>query len=241
MILTGDLHASPEELRFLDPKYLREKYKDKCENTLIFILGDGGFLWCNDEYSDFNGELIQTLEMRLSELNSKLVVIPGNHENYARIYSLPKEHLKENNLEGDFRRISNNILYTERFGEYSFENKNFLVLGGARSLDKELRHEGEWFPEETFNIEEKDSIISLIKDNEYNYVLSHTCPRYLFGEQIVLSHPCPRYGLILPYIYIRKVATFRWKIATKIMCVEYRLFLNGSLSGSWTMLSISYL
>lgn len=33
-------------------------------------------------------------------------------------------------------------------------------------------------------------------------VLSHLCPRYLFGEQIVLSHPCPRYGLILPYIYI---------------------------------------
>ena len=63
-------------------------------------------------------------------------------------------------------------------------------------------------------------------------VLSHPCPRYLFGEQIVLSHPCPRYGLIFPYIYIRKVATFRWKIATKIMCVEYILFLNGSLSGS---------
>ena len=26
MILTGDLHASPEELQFLRPEYLKEKY-----------------------------------------------------------------------------------------------------------------------------------------------------------------------------------------------------------------------
>ena len=61
MILTGDLHASPEELRFLKPEYLRAKFGSKAENTIIVILGDGGFLWHNDEYSDFGGELINTL------------------------------------------------------------------------------------------------------------------------------------------------------------------------------------
>lgn len=43
MILTGDLHASPEELRFLKPEYLRNKFGSKAENTIIVILGDGGF------------------------------------------------------------------------------------------------------------------------------------------------------------------------------------------------------
>lgn len=185
MILTGDLHASPEELQFLRPGYLKEKYGSKCENTIIVILGDGGFLWHNDPYSDFNGELISTLDTWLKELNSTCIVVPGNHENYKRIYSLPKVHVDKKNCKGDFREISQFIKYTERFGEYSFEDKSFLVLGGARSLDKIYRHEGEWFPDETFSIEEKDRIVSLIKDAEYDYVLSHTCPdcvaRQIFG------------------------------------------------------------
>ena len=78
MILTGDLHASPDELQYLKPEYLRKKYKSKCENTFIVILGDGGFLWHEDSYSDFNGELINTLNNWMKELNSTLIVIPGN-------------------------------------------------------------------------------------------------------------------------------------------------------------------
>lgn len=182
MILTGDLHASPEELQFLRPEYLGEKYGSKCENTIIVILGDGGFLWHEDEYSDFDGELIQTLNNWMKELNSTLIVVPGNHENYKRIYELPKVHLKEKNFEGDFREISPYIKYTERYGEYTFEDKSVLVLGGARSLDKMYRHEGEWFPEETFSSIEKDRIVSLIKDAEYDYVLAHTCPDYVVHQ-----------------------------------------------------------
>ena len=100
---------------------------------------------------------------------------------------MPKVHLKEKNFEGDFREISPYIKYTERYGEYTFEGKSVLVLGGARSLDKALRHEGEWFPDETFSIEEKDRIVSFIKDNEYDYVLGHTCPDYIV-RQIFEEH-----------------------------------------------------
>ena len=187
MILTGDLHASPEELQYLNPRYLKEKFGSKAENTIIVILGDGGFLWHEDPYSDFGGELISTLNNWMIELNSTLIVVPGNHENYKRIYALPKVHLKEKNFEGDFREISPYIKYTERYGEYTFEDKSFLVLGGARSLDKMYRHEGEWFQDETFSSIEKDRIISLIKDNEYNYVLAHTCPDYVV-RQIFEDH-----------------------------------------------------
>ena len=181
MILTGDLHASPEELQYLNPKYLRGKYGSKCENTFIFILGDGGFLWHGDKYSDFSGKLINTLNKWMKELNSILIVVPGNHENYKRIYSLPKISI-DKSCKGKFREISPYIRYTERYGEYTFEGKEFLILGGARSIDKIYRHEGEWFPEETFSNEEKNKIISLIKDNEYDYVLSHTCPDYIVHQ-----------------------------------------------------------
>ena len=188
MILTGDLHASPKELQFLRPEYLRAQFGQKCENTIIFILGDGGFLWHNDPYSDFGGELINTLNSWLKELNSTCIVVPGNHENYKRIYSLPKVHLKEKNFEGDFREISEFIKYTERFGEYTFEGKSVLVLGGARSLDKMYRQEEEWFTKETFSIEEKDIILSLIKDAEYDYVLAHTCPDYIVRQIFEENH-----------------------------------------------------
>ena len=178
MILTVYLHASPDELQYLKPEYLRKKYKSKCENTFIVILGDGGFLWHEDSYSDFNGELISTLSNWMKELHSILIVIPGNHENYERIYSLPKVSL-DRNCKGEFREISPYIKYTERYGEYTFEGKEFLILGGARSIDKMYRHKGEWFPEETFSIQEKNKIISIIRDNEYDYVLAHTCPDYI--------------------------------------------------------------
>lgn len=182
MILTGDLHASPEELQFLRPGFLSTQFGPKCENTVIVILGDGGFLWHEDPYSDFGGELISTLNNWLEELNSTLIVVPGNHENYKRIYSLSKVHLKEKNYEGDFREISPRIKYTERFGEYVLEGKYCLVLGGARSLDKIYRHEGEWFPEETFSYEEMNLIINIIKNNDYDYVLSHTCPDHIIHQ-----------------------------------------------------------
>lgn len=205
MILTGDLHASPEELQFLRPGYLKEKYGSKAENTIIVILGDGGFLWHNDPYSDFNGELISTLNTWLKELNSTCIVVPGNHENYKRIYSLPKIHVDKKNCKGDFREISQCIKYTERFGEYKFEGKDFLVLGGARSLDKICRHEGEWFPDETFSIEEKDRIISFIKDNEYDYVLAHTCPDYIvcqiFEEHNYRDSNSEFFDKVMNYIY----------------------------------------
>ena len=185
MILTGDLHASPKELQFLRPGYLKEKYGSKCENTIIVILGDGGFLWHNDEYSDFNGELISTLNTWMKELNSICIVVPGNHENYKRIYSLPKVHVDKKNCKGDFREISPYIKYTERFGEYTIEGKSILVLGGAVSLDRYLRKENEWFQDETFSVEEKETIISLIKGSEYDYVLSHTCPHAVLKQIFV--------------------------------------------------------
>ena len=186
MILTGDLHANcTGELEFLKPEYLRNKFGNKCESTVIVILGDGGFLWHNDAYSDFDGELVSVLGSYLDELNSIAVVIPGNHENYKRIYEIPSVHINSNRYDGivgEFRPISDKILYTERFGNYSIGNKSILVLGGALSIDREYRHEGEWFPEETFSIEEKQCIIERIRDNEYDYVLAHTCPAYISSK-----------------------------------------------------------
>lgn len=205
MILTGDLHANAtNELDYLTPEYLRSRYRSKCENTLIFVLGDGGFLWYNDPYSSMNGKLVRDLNKWLTKLNSRMIVVPGNHENYKRIYGNPRDGIgtdswKRHNCtfmhihdtltdtEGDFRIISDKIWYTERYGEYSFEGKSILVLGGALSLDKEIRIPNKtWFQEETYSIEDKDKIMSFIKDNEYDYVFAHTCPdlvlKQIYGE-----------------------------------------------------------
>lgn len=185
MILTGDLHANATgELDFLTPEYLRAKYGSKCENTYIVVLGDGGFLWYDDPYSYFEGELIRLLDSYLYRLNSKLIVVPGNHENYHIIYDcLPKKEVSENTLKGSFREISPYIVYTERYGDYIIENKSILVLGGALSLDREIRTPNRtWFQEETYSIEDKNTIMSFIRNNEYDYVFAHTCPDVILKQ-----------------------------------------------------------
>ena len=199
MILTGDLHANTtNELDYLNPDYLRSKFGSKCENTYIIILGDGGFLWYKDRYSGKDGKLIKTLEKWLCELGSCILVVPGNHENYNRIYGgnkliINKYHHREtqyakysfrysNDFKGATYEVSDHIWYTSRYGEYEIEGKTILVLGGARSLDQGFRIPNkEWFIEETFSIEEKDEIFEKYT-KDYDYVFAHTCPDSVLKE-----------------------------------------------------------
>lgn len=97
----------------------------------------------------------------------------GNHDNYDMIEKLPEIEIFANKV----LKVSDNIFYLKRGEIYQIEDKSFLVLGGAKSEDKEYRipHES-WWQQEELCEEEKAACFEKIKksDRKFDYVLSHT-------------------------------------------------------------------
>ena len=137
------------------------------ENDYIIVLGDMGLLWRHD-MKDANS-FIDFFE---KNYKFNLYFIEGNHSNY-KLLKLLKED------ENGMGYISEHIRHLKRGREYFIENKSFLTIGGADSIDKFRRTEGlNWWKEET--ITQKD--IEKIEKKYYDYVLSHTCPTSVFDE-----------------------------------------------------------
>jgi hypothetical protein len=69
--------------------------------------------------------------------------------------------------------------YLKRGRIYTIENKRFLVLGGALSIDKDMRRPGiSWWENEYWSEDEKNSLFSLLEKNKnFDYVIAHTGPR----------------------------------------------------------------
>ncbi len=177
MILTGDLHANlMGELDFVRPGALaRALGKSVLRERYLIILGDGGFLWDGDLIAAHNGPLLQEFDA----MPWTTLVIPGNHENFPAIY-------RNDNLvtfEGQpFYRLSQKVLYFKRFGAYELEGRRLLILGGARSIDKDARIAGKtWFSEEVLSAEERREIMERLPGH-YDAVLAHTAPESVVGQ-----------------------------------------------------------
>ena len=73
---------------------------------------------------------------------------------------------------------SNGIYFALNGEQYLINDKKFLVLGGAYSVDKfyRLRNGYPWWEHEQPTSEEREDILKKIKGKSYDYILSHTCP-----------------------------------------------------------------
>jgi hypothetical protein len=68
------------------------------------------------------------------------------------------------------------VAYLKRGKIYTINGFKFLVLGGALSIDLDMRIPGiSWWKEEYWSEDEKKDIFKLLKkDNTFDYVLAHT-------------------------------------------------------------------
>lgn len=142
------------------------------ENAIIFQVGDFGVGFFKKEH---DLEWMSKLNEDLSKLNCTMYVIRGNHDN--------PEYFK-----GDYS--FSNLILLEDYSIVSINEKNgFLCIGGAISVDRKNRVEGEnWWPDENFKynpsvLEEIESSGVLITD-----VITHTCPSI---------HPLPGFSGIV--------------------------------------------
>lgn len=175
--ITGDIHGNTEQI-----KHIMSKINCKSDNVII-QLGDSGFNY----YLNKKDKQIKDF---IHNYNINWFVIRGNHdanpihnENVVKI----ERYKNYGYIEKDYP----NIFYAENGKVYNIENNNFLVLGGAYSVDKwyRLSHQYKWFNDEQMNQEEREEFWNNNKNLKVDTILSHTCPyenmpRHLFLTQI---------------------------------------------------------
>ena len=169
MLLSGDLHGNAlGELNCLSLEHLCAKWGEAVlQEKYLVILGDAGFLW--DESGSKGGALLQAFDA----MPWTTLCVAGNHEQFPKIYNESNHTVL---MGQEFYQISDKVFYFKRYGSYQLEGRSFLVLGGARSIDREYRVQGEsWFPEEVLSVAEQEDILQHYTGH-YAAVLAHTLP-----------------------------------------------------------------
>ena len=174
--ITGDIHGDINQLH-----YIMDKVNCSMDNTIIQLGDFGGNYYLNKKDKKFKDEIYH--------YDMNWFVIRGNHDanpiNNKNIMMV-KRYGNIGYIENDYP----NIFYAINGKIYNIENNEFLVLGGAYSVDKFYRIEKgyQWFSDEQMSIEEQEKFLKNMPNKVQN-ILSHTCPypnipRHLFLSQI---------------------------------------------------------
>lgn len=144
-----------------------------CE--FIIQVGDFGGTWPGW----FGMVFTDRLNAALIDANIRLIWLDGNHEGFDAIDRLKKYGLR--NTRGQLF-LRSNILYSPRGTSWIMDNKRFMTIGGAYSIDKEWRTVGEsWWPQEQLTDQEVLGIVNNAigrrerNKPEVDYLFTHDC------------------------------------------------------------------
>lgn len=157
--VTGDCHQDMRKI------YTFAERMDLGPDDYVIVLGDMGIFWRHDK-ADAK-VIIKDFEARF---NFNLYFIDGNHENFKILNSLEEDDV-------GMGIVSEHIRHLKRGRRYNIGGKDILAIGGADSVDKYRRTPGlSWWEEEAIT----DEDVGRIDPGQYDYVLSHCCPRSIF-------------------------------------------------------------
>lgn len=170
VFIRGDTHG---DFDFLP--YFCEKEHTTTEDLMI-ILGDAGINY----YGKKSKREIALKEM-LSKMPITLFCIRGNHEDRPTSRQNTMKYGHRSEVEGEelyYEEAYPNILYAADGGSYVINDKQFLTIGGAYSVDKfyRLMNGWKWVPDEMLSAEEQAILYSHLRGKSFDYVLTHTCP-----------------------------------------------------------------
>jgi hypothetical protein len=183
ILFSGDFHAnSQRELSKITKREIVTRFGKELFDGIKYhvILGDGGFLWPGNERGDHYNYM--TLAFR----PFPILCVIGNHEPILGRTDLPEVDIGIGEMVYQINEEPF-VAYLRRGKIYTMDGHEFLVLGGALSIDKFLRTpDKNWWKQEYWNEEEKEAVLRLLDNrNTFDYVLSHTGPerinRLLFG------------------------------------------------------------
>ncbi len=98
---------------------------------------------------------------------------------------MPAERIK---LFGGDGFESKGIYFADNGAELSINGKSFLCIGGAYSVDKDIRllRGYAWWEQEELTDAELDEIVNRVAGKKYDYVLTHTCPYSNLPREVFL-------------------------------------------------------
>ena len=167
--LTGDTHA---DFRDLIGKSIRYEIT---EHDLLIILGDVGINY----FADWRD---QKSKDTLAMISAMILCIHGNHElrptspEVADLYHPIRWMGDTAYVEDAYPRF----IMAADGARYHINDRDFLVIGGAYSVDKPWRLQMgyRWFPDEQLTPAEMDAIKRKVLDHgdREDIILAHTCP-----------------------------------------------------------------
>lgn len=143
------------------------------ENTGIIILGDAGFNYFLNERDDVT-------KRKTTAFGVDIYCVRGNHEWRPEQIPGAVKKVFDDNVNGYIWQDVKfpHIKYLRDGHLYFFNDIETLVMGGAYSIDKyyRLANNAMWNPEEQLNEVEKNNCEEILRNEDVELILSHTCP-----------------------------------------------------------------
>lgn len=161
VMVLGDTHGNTHWARKMVAK------AKKLEVTKIIQCGDFG-LW--DHHED-GFPFLDAVNKECSDSGVKLYWLDGNHENHDRLEWYRKNNPKTSN---GHVYIRSHILYSPRGNRWMWDEKWFMTVGGAVSIDKSGRIPGKsWWAGEQLTDAQLYGIEKA--GNQADYLFTHDC------------------------------------------------------------------
>jgi hypothetical protein len=214
--VAGDWHKNERWALHVIPEMAKQLAGEECK--IILHTGDFG-VWREESMYKWMGKVmyrqtyLETLTEALEAVDAYLWFVDGNHENHPYIRELALNHktlpfgtasdadvhelLGIEPLTADYGWITPRIRWLPRGTRWTWNGKTWLALGGAVSVDKNMRTEGvSWFPEEEITDREEASIIAeTLVHGRADVILSHDAPS---SESLNLGIPAREWLPMIP-------------------------------------------
>ena len=157
--ITGDTHGDIDYQKLL---FLKEKKLSY--NDYLIICGDAGICWSP-----------QTFQYHLSlynDIGCTIIYVDGNHENFTMLNQCQLVEF----CGALMHQVDKHIFRVLRGEIMTLDNKTFLCLGGAVSIDKAYRIPYiTWWPEEEINYHDVDNALNNLAkvNNKVDFVITH--------------------------------------------------------------------
>lgn len=156
--VAGDWHGNRRWGRHAIQRAGQEKV------DVILHTGDFGY--------DFRPDFVKALDEMLGSFGIELYFVDGNHENHEWLARLSQN-------EDGTGRVSKHISHLPRGFRWEWDGLRFLAIGGAVSMDQNMRTRGvSWWPEETVTLRDVEAAV---EGGPVDVVIAHDAP---FGHDI---------------------------------------------------------